>query len=114
MDSICPETPRIPVGGAAPRAEVQGRQKDVAGVRKKEVRLCPHLSLFLINTVLSRLPTSWSGNLKNHRLPAPRVHFEALRPGGASRETQHPGTSSRGRLLTAGLVALAPDAAAVC
>lgn len=51
------------------------------------------LSLFLTSAVLARLPTSWSGNIKNHRLPAACLYIEALWPGSPPWETQHPGTS---------------------
>lgn len=72
-----------------------------------------HPSLSLTSVVLSRLPASWSGNLKNHGLPAPCVHREALRPGGTSRAAQHPGTGPGGwmggRDPTAWLAALVTD-----
>lgn len=74
-----------------------GEQKSTrADLENQKPVLFQHPSLSLTSVVLSRLPASWSGNLKNHGLPAPRVHREALRPGGASRAAQHPGTGAGG------------------
>lgn len=74
-----------------------GEQKSTwADLENQKPVFFQHPSLSLTSVVLSRLPASWSGNLKNHGLPAPRVHREALRPGGASRAAQHPGTGAGG------------------
>lgn len=94
-------------GGQGFRVKWEGGRPDL----ENQKLAFEHLSLFLTKVVLSRLPTSRSGNLKNHRLPASRIHFEALWPRGPSRETQHPGTSCAGRILIALLVSLAGDVA---
>lgn len=95
---VCPESPAC--RGAGPRcpAGVWGEEQKStrADLENQKPVLFQHPSLSLTSVVLSRLPASWSGNLKNHGLPAPRVHREALRPGGASRAAQHPGTGAGG------------------
>ena len=43
-----------------------------------------------MSIVLSRLPTSWSGNLKNHRLPAPLPSAMAWGPIGGDSTSRYP------------------------
>lgn len=92
VERICLDMPDMPRGGGRCRGKWEKGRPDL----ENQKLAFEHLSLFLTSIVLSRLPTSRSGNLKNHRLPASRLYLQALRPRGTPRETQHPGTSGTG------------------